>query len=84
MNINTRQELNDFIIVQELKLRRNDFKGGWKDCDPRYLFDLLQDELFELEMAIQRGDDSAMWECADVANFAMMIWDVLRERNVKP
>ncbi len=57
---------------------------GWSHCDTDWLAERIQDELDELNRAL----DSANWhpviedynavlnECADVANFAMMIHDM--------
>jgi len=55
----------------EKKLRENDYKKHWSNCDHQYLLNRLKEEVTELE--------KPMWdvieEAADVANFAMMIAD---------
>ena len=71
-----REPLKNFTEQMELKLRKNDHKGGWTNCDIRYLINRLRSELLELDYAI-RLDDNRMIvdEAVDVANFAMMIAD---------
>ena len=66
-----------YSLLMELKLRKNDFKGGWQDMQPHHLLGLLKKEVQELEEALASGDplDIAQ-ECADIGNYAMMIADV--------
>jgi len=72
-----RPEVRRFSEVMERRLRENDYKGGWKDCDYSYLTRRLQEEIDELHIAIQcKSLDLIPEESADVANFAMMIADV--------
>lgn len=79
-----------FADVMEKKLRENDDKGGWDGCGPQFLLGRLMDERDELLIAIEGlGSapdeervayiEKAISEAADVANFAMMIADVLRQ-----
>jgi NTP pyrophosphatase (non-canonical NTP hydrolase) len=68
----------------EAKLEENRHKGdreGWQRDHARALFIRLQEELKELELAIDRPVElrrshEIRSEAADVANFAMMIADV--------
>lgn len=78
-----RDEVVDFAISMEQRLRANDHKGGWKEDKLECLFYGLMVEVNELDNAISRKyDDAAVSaECADVANFAMMIADVVRGRG---
>lgn len=71
-----RVEVRRLSLIMELKLRKNDYKGGWAEMSPSQLLDLLKVEVQELEEAIAAGDplDIAQ-ECADIANYAMMIAD---------
>lgn len=65
-----------FSAEMEKKLLENDHKGGWGDCRSETLFDLLLEEKNELEEALTSHDErNIIAECADVANFAMMIAD---------
>jgi NTP pyrophosphatase (non-canonical NTP hydrolase) len=67
-----------FIKAMQQKLDENDHKPGWKDEDPQELLYLLTEEVEELRHAILfQGADDIVRECADVANFAMMIADVI-------
>tara|TARA_B100000700_G_scaffold331737_1_gene467778 strand:+ start:11214 stop:11471 length:258 start_codon:yes stop_codon:yes gene_type:complete len=76
-----RHEINVFAEAMELKLRRNDHKGGWEETDLDTLFIRLREEVDELQEAIERENPfEVLFEAADVANFAMMIaWNVGKE-----
>jgi hypothetical protein len=76
-----RDEVAWFAKEMEEVLTDNDHKGGWSDCDIKdYLFPRLMQELKELEDVLIRNPHlysslDIVKECADVANFAMMIAD---------
>lgn len=73
---NIREAVKKFTVHMENKLRKNDHKGGWNEWNSDDLFDLLLEEKNELEEALDIGDPyDIIDECADVANFAMMIAD---------
>ncbi len=80
-----RPEVAAFALLMEKKLRENDHKGGWKDCDRPYLLRRLGQESRELQDAVLGhaplivGD-----EAADVANFAMMLADVAGALDCAP
>lgn len=73
------------------KLLANAHKGSWQHVDVGYLLDRLNDEVAELEAVCRaarnyqmrgKGEDPDLLmkvrqEAADVANFAMMVADVL-------
>ena len=69
----------------EIVLTINDNKRGWKDCSINYLVERLHDEVKELDGAfdIYLEDATAARklkrEAIDVANFAMMIVDNLKD-----
>ncbi len=76
------QDLMDFSNNMYDKLEKNSHKGHWADVDIAKMFYMTHDEMDELEHEIDRltkGDASneVLWnivqECADVANFAMMV-----------
>lgn len=69
-----------FAAKMEERLLANDHKGGWDGCDPGWLLGRLRDEVSELDATGFTDDASAdpSGECADVANFAMMIFDNTR------
>lgn len=86
-----RAEVAAFAGAMEAKLRENDHKGGWKECNLTYLETRLREEMRELTslfqawhlagsgfMGYRRDEVNAkiIREAADVANFAMMIADV--------
>jgi hypothetical protein len=82
--IDLRPEVQAFAEAMELKLRQNDHKGGWKDSNFHYLDGKIHIELLEMERAFWclLGDKenkeklvALCLECADIANFAMMIAD---------
>lgn len=69
----------EFAQRMEGKLARNRHKGdreGWLGCDVRNLIAALKTELNEMEAEALAGNaEAAANECADVANFALMIAD---------
>ena len=76
-----RTELRWFVQEMEWKLQANDHKGGWRECHPFALFERLQEEVEEIRAQLNADPDDIaklVAECADVANFAMMIADVIR------
>lgn len=65
------------------KLRANAHKRHWSEVSESFLYRRLLDELGELAEALGRGDGAAIQrEAADVANFAMMLADNARAREV--
>lgn len=89
-----RKEVSLFAMEMERKLQENDHKGGWANCDPKYLIERLKEEVDELSRAMFpkcscRGCadcnhmnipsvNKVVGEAADIANFAMMIADIFR------
>ncbi len=69
-----RPAVDGFARAMERKLRLNDHKAHWGDSTIDHLFTRLLDEVAELSHAMQDGGAIGD-ECADVANFAMMIFD---------
>jgi NTP pyrophosphatase (non-canonical NTP hydrolase) len=73
-----------FAAMMELRLREHDGeKGrhGWRDERLSWLFQRLYIEYEELRLALETDNTEAILkEAADVANFAMMIADVEKER----
>lgn len=68
--------IRHFAEKMEFKLRENDHKGGWKNCDAASLVKRLREETDELEVALEKGTvEEICREAADVGNFAMMIFD---------
>lgn len=76
-----RPELENFVAIMEARLATHDAERGpasWKGEDPSYLWGLLHNAHVHLANAIDAGEhDEALKKAADVANFAMMIADVL-------
>lgn len=79
-----RKEVKTFAAAMEQQLVANDHKSGWQQDTPEDLLLRLLEESAEVstELRLNRGswtdiDRAALVkECADVANFAMMIADV--------
>ena len=72
-----------FTTLMHKKLRKNKCKQDWLEYDESYILRRLNEELDELKDALfkQRSSASieeAMLECADVANFAMMMAEKLK------
>ncbi len=71
--------VKSFIVEMQKKLSVNSHKGdrkGWLTDDKWTLYGRLIDETYELRRALEdyKAKD-IIQECADVANFAMMIAD---------
>jgi len=73
-----------FVVDMKYKLRLNNHKGHWCEYDGPTLVEKLKGEVKELEFAMavfRKGPATskqllnAIQECADVANYAMMIAD---------
>ena len=69
-----------FAKQMKLKLAaREGEKRGWDDVSPEWLFMYLETEVAELKAALlDRDSGNIQIEAVDVANLAMMIWDVVR------
>lgn len=76
--IELRPAVKWFAEQMELRLRRNDHKGGWSNCTHSYLKRRLRNEVSELEheLTLVENNEMVIHEAADVANFAMMIADI--------
>lgn len=79
-------EVISFAKAMDEVLCQNDHKGGWKDCPREYLEARLIEEVGEYfrQIAIRidyrtnykklKPEDKK--EIIDIANFAMMLWDI--------
>jgi hypothetical protein len=72
-----RKEVQWFAEKMEKQLRKNDHKGGWKNCDIPYLEDKLKEELEEFNNTLITRSNRMISEGADVANIVMMLCDIL-------
>lgn len=76
-----RKEVEWFVEQMEKKLKENEHKGGWEKETYEMLIALLECEVDELKWAINHHSNLGaspvhiINECADVANFVMMIAD---------
>jgi NTP pyrophosphatase (non-canonical NTP hydrolase) len=87
-----RECVEKFAELMEERLAANDYKCGWADADTDYLLGRIEDEVHELKEALFEHDwvrtgskelaINVRKECADVANFAMMIADVLCDETI--
>lgn len=71
-----RKEVILFSEMMEKKLRENDYKGGWKSCTADYLEARAVDEMKEVFNCKNTHNIGLIEECADVANFLMMLCDI--------
>jgi NTP pyrophosphatase (non-canonical NTP hydrolase) len=76
----TRESVSWFAEQMEAKLIENDRKYGWGELTDEYLFKRLNEEIFELGLALRIGENVER-EAADVANFCMMIADNWRNQD---
>jgi hypothetical protein len=77
---NVDEAVSGFGSIMAFVLRRNAHKGAWKGLTPEYMITRLKEEVKELEATVTgpafEGQDKAIaYEAADVANFAMFLWD---------
>lgn len=67
-----------FAKQMEAKLAKNRHKGdreGWLKLSEGQLLDRIREEVYELENALGGFPESVVQECADIANFTMMLAD---------
>lgn len=64
-----------FAIEMQNELDRNNHKSGWHGLSPKWLIHRMKQEVAELEKAVKKEKprEEIQSECADVANFAMML-----------
>lgn len=67
-----------FAEQMQAKLKKNAHKGGWETCSLGYLVARIENEIEE--MAATSTPEELLEECADVANFAMILADILTKR----
>jgi len=72
-----KKELKTFVKIMDGKLHENLRKPHWRTLSNTQLLLLLDQEILELKEAIKNNYTIShiQRECADVANFAMMISD---------
>lgn len=84
-----RQEVMEFAIAMETKLRAKDHLGLWSHNKSigniDWAFDRMKDEVEELREAIyeKQSNGEISGEAVDVGNFAMMTFDISRELSKK-
>lgn len=79
--LSLRPAVLEFAVAMELKLRKNDHKTGWRDQPIEAHLKLLRIEMMEFDVALEfLGDEIAATECVDIANFALIIRDKLKQR----
>ncbi len=79
-----------FAEEMERELRNNDHKSGWENSNPRDLIPRIEGETRELvllahdlklgtarEKISPEQKKKLISECADIANFAMMVADII-------
>lgn len=66
-----------FACAMGKQLDNNAYKGNWKGCPLDYLVKRAMMELVEVKQAIKHNEfpSAVINECADVANFMMMVAD---------
>ena len=88
------------VMRKKLEQGRRQGKAGWDthwgrdgtcilatsdECSPRWFLCRILDECIETAVAIEHGDpDQIADECADIANFAMMLADRVKPPNPNP
>lgn len=77
--IRIRREVRWFAEQMELKLQDNDDKTHWSLSTNGYLQGRIADELKELQDT--KWPVEKLEECVDVANFAMMLADNIKNKR---
>lgn len=80
--VNDHDALQKFGNDMYLKLRENSHKAHWNTVSNDWLFARLMDEVHELNEVMDEDPEKIIRECADVANFAMMIADNARNHEL--
>ncbi len=73
-----RPEVQKFAEDMERRLRANEHKNGWKDCDDDFLYNELARNVNLLDFSLAEGitaKHETLRRCANIGNFAMMIAD---------
>jgi NTP pyrophosphatase (non-canonical NTP hydrolase) len=66
----------------ETELKKNDFRGGWRNQNPEVMMAKLWDEVYDLDDQVEgyldgKGDrEQILKEAVDVANYAMFVADI--------
>jgi NTP pyrophosphatase (non-canonical NTP hydrolase) len=80
-NKNCIKEFNETMLY---KLNINNYKEHWSNYTINQLSYYLELELGELQDALLKNNkESIKLECADIANFAMMIYDNINKGLIK-
>lgn len=88
-----REELRKFTHYQDWVLAENDHRGGWRNLNALELLMRIHGEIGELIEVVSyhiknpksdAGKEDVMKECADVANYAMMLWDNIQRGDSEP
>ena len=85
MNI-VEPRLRWFVRQMKEKLKQNEYKSDWRKLSTKKNMKAIKDELRELSFELFGYDenfnngDSVIDECADVANRAMMLADLVKSQ----
>lgn len=77
-----REALKFFAKKMEEELKKNEFRGSWRDQNPEMVLSKLWDEVYDLDDQVEnyldgKGDrDQILKEAVDVANYAMFVADI--------
>lgn len=83
--VHMRPQLLGLVRAMEIKLARNDHKRAWDTfgkSEAYWFLTKLRGEVDELQEAMLKGTATEiMLEAADVANFALFIFDLVRREG---
>ncbi len=78
-----REEIKNFSTIMETKMLLNEHKGGHARLKIDELMKLMHQEVRELKTSIDEKDyKNVIMECADVANYVMLIADKCIKRSL--
>ena len=73
-----RPEVKKFAIAMEKRLRKNDFKGGWRKEKPEYFAIKILKHSRQLGTYILYKElYYSILDCIDISNYCMMLYDNL-------
>jgi len=75
--------IKDITDAQRFKFAVHQSKGSWRHKTPKVLIDELRREVNELEVCVLDGctKEAILSECADIANYVAMLWDITKNKQ---
>lgn len=73
-----RPEVKNFAIAMEKRLRKNDYKGGWRKEKPAYFVNKIIKHSRQLRNDVLYNElYYSIIDCINISNYCMMLYDNL-------